>query len=81
MGVDVVLPLLLLSLGMGLGTLGTVLWVNSRVSRLKAEQDQLRAKQEHLVAELEGRLEKLEAEVAHLRDPRGARFKAKVARG
>jgi len=27
MGIDVVLPLLLLSLGVGLGTFGTVLWL------------------------------------------------------
>ncbi|HIP66242.1 MAG TPA: winged helix-turn-helix transcriptional regulator [Pyrodictium sp.] len=78
MGIDVVLPLLLLSLGVGLGTFGTVLWLKGRIVRLEAEQARLRADQKRVAVELEEKLEKLEAEVAYLRkllEERSSRLK------
>ena len=78
MAVDIVAVGVLLSLGVGLGTLGTVLWLKGRVERLEAGQARLRADQERVAVELEEKLRKLEAEVAYLRElleERGSRLK------
>ncbi|HIC99565.1 MAG TPA: winged helix-turn-helix transcriptional regulator [Pyrodictiaceae archaeon] len=71
MTLDIVAVGVLLSLVVGLGTLGTVLLVRGWVERLRGEQ-------ERAIAELRERLSKLEAETAYLRDlleERGSRLK------
>jgi DNA-directed RNA polymerase specialized sigma24 family protein len=71
MPVDVALLGALLSLGVGLGTLGTVLTLKARVSRLEAENRYLRELLEERGSRLklvEDRLERLEAENRELRE-------------
>jgi transcriptional regulator of acetoin/glycerol metabolism len=71
MPVDIALLGTLLSLGLGLGTLGTVLLLRARVSRLEAENKYLRELLEERGSRLklvEDRLAALEAENRELRE-------------
>ena len=77
MAFEMIAAVALLSLGMGLGTIGTVLWLKLRVTALEAELEGLRTARER-VRELEERLRKLEAENTYLQgllEERGSRLK------